>query len=66
MFMEVSFHSEMCKHIGKSLHGTATLFSFAVQKILFYLAFIVLKLSLRLGFHFSKQNGHKNNGRNTL
>lgn len=30
--MEVSFHSEVCKHIGKGLHDTATLFLFAVQE----------------------------------
>lgn len=53
--MEVSFHSEVCKHIGKSPHGTVTLFSFAVQKTdFFYLALIILKLTLRSGFHFSK------------
>lgn len=30
--MEASFHSEVCKHIGRSLHDTATLFLFAVQQ----------------------------------
>lgn len=51
VFGKVSLRSEVCKHIGNSLHGAATLFLFTVQKTFFLNpAFIIQELSLRLFF----------------
>lgn len=44
VFMKVSLHSEMCKHLGKSLHGTANLF--ICREYFFHPAFLTQELHL--------------------